>query len=241
MIHFEKVHKAFNGQQVLRGLDLDIPKGKITVILGQSGGGKTVMLKHMIGLLFPDRGRVVVNGVDIKALDDQQLNSFRKIFGMLFQGAALFDSMTVGQNVAFPIMEHKGLQYAEVLPVVKEKLRLVGLIGVEDKMPDELSGGMRKRVGLARAIALDPEILLYDEPTTGLDPVLTKAIDELITTTQKKLGITSVVISHDIPSAFRIADVIAMLHEGNIVFRGTPEEFRQTTHPLAQQFLKGGM
>ena len=173
MIEIKNLHKAFNGQQVLKGLSLAIPKGKVTVILGPSGCGKTVLLRHMIGLLKPDRGEVWVDGVNLDTLDSHALNNFRRRFGMLFQQAALFDSMNVHDNVAFPLVEHAHLQPGRIREVVREKLALVGLEGVEHKMPSELSGGMRKRVGLARAIVLEPQILLYDEPTTGLDPIMT--------------------------------------------------------------------
>ena len=240
MIEIHNLHKAFNGHKVLQGIDLKIPKGKITVIIGPSGCGKTSLLRHLIGLLTPDQGRVIVHGVDLKTLGPVQLNDFRKHFGMLFQNAALFDSMSVFENVAFPLKEHSLKSEIEIQKVVSEKLRLVGLDGIQAKMPAELSGGMRKRVGLARAIALEPEIILYDEPTTGLDPIMTEAIDSLILDMQTKLHITSVVISHDIPSAFHIGDVIAMVDSGKIVACGTPEEVRRSTHPTVKTFLEKG-
>lgn len=237
MITCEGIYKSFQSHEVLRGVDLNIPRGKLTVILGASGGGKTVLLRHMIGLGRPDRGKMIVDGVDIEKLSDRELNQFRKKFGMLFQSAALFDSMTVEENVAFPLREHSSLSEDGVLKKVKEKLELVGLQGALHKMPAELSGGMKKRVGLARAIALEPQIILYDEPTTGLDPLMTESINSLIVKTQKTLSITSVIISHDIESTFRIADFVAMLHEGKIIAQGSPEEFRKSNHPMVRKFI----
>jgi len=192
-------------QKVLDGLNLDIEDGKTTVIIGDSGGGKSVLLKHIIGLIKPDSGQVIVDDVDIASLNDRDLNEVRKKFGMLFQEAALFDSMNVMENVAFPLREHTRKKEKEIREIVKERLRAVGLTGIEDKMPSELSGGMRKRVGLARAIALHPQIVLFDEPTTGLDPVMTEAINELIVETQEKFNLTCVVISHDVQSILRWA------------------------------------
>ncbi len=238
MIELRGVHKSFNGHHVLRGIDLQIPDRKVTVILGPSGEGKSVLLKHIIGLLQPDRGRVLVDGEDLAAKSPHDLNEFRKRFGMLFQGAALFDSLTVRENVAFPLREHTRLAPEAIDQKVREKLKLVGLETAIDKKPSELSGGMRKRVGLARAIALEPRIILYDEPTTGLDPLMTDSINRLIVETQKKLGITSVIISHDIESTFQVADLVAMLHEGRIVASGTPEELRRSEHPFVKRFLE---
>ncbi|MFQ5894639.1 MAG: ABC transporter ATP-binding protein [Nitrospinota bacterium] len=238
-IVIEGLYKSFDGTRVLRGLDLKVPEGQTTAIIGRSGEGKSVLLKHMIGLLCPDRGRVLVDGEDICTLRGRELNRVRRKFGMLFQQAALFDSMTVGQNVAFPLVEHTRLSRREIERVVREKLRLVGLGGLEARMPGQLSGGQRKRVGLARAIALEPEILLYDEPTTGLDPVLADAIDRLIRRMQERLRVTSVVISHDISSAFKVAHRVAMLYEGRIIAEGTPDEIRQSHHPVVRQFLAG--
>ncbi len=239
MIRLEQVSKAFKGQIVLDHLDLEIEKGKITVIIGQSGGGKSVLLKHMIGLIRPDSGHIYVNGIDIVSLDDKKLNDIRKKFGMLFQAAALFDSMNVGENVAFPLIEHTRLPRKEIMKIAEEKLLRVGLKNVSHKMPSELSGGMRKRVGLARAIALDPEIILFDEPTTGLDPVMCDAIDRLIVETQKQTEATCVIISHDIPSTFKIANKIAMLYQGKIIEMGTPDEVRSSTNPVVQNFIEG--
>ena len=239
MIRLEQISKAFKGQVVLDHLDLEIEKGKITVIIGQSGGGKSVLLKHMIGLIRPDSGHIYVNGIDIVSLDDKKLNDIRKKFGMLFQAAALFDSMNVGENVAFPLIEHTRLPRKEIMKIAEEKLLRVGLKNVSHKMPSELSGGMRKRVGLARAIALDPEIILFDEPTTGLDPVMCDAIDRLIVETQKQTEATCVIISHDIPSTFKIANKIAMLYQGKIIEMGTPDEVRSSTNPVVQHFIEG--
>jgi phospholipid/cholesterol/gamma-HCH transport system ATP-binding protein len=241
MIKLVDLHKSFGKQTVLDGLDLDIEEGKTTVIIGRSGGGKSVLLKHMIGLLRPEQGQILIDGTDITKLNDRALNEIRKKFGMLFQEAALFDSMTVGENVAFPLREHTAMKEKEIRETVADRLRSVGLTGVEEKMPSELSGGMRKRVGLARAIAMRPQIVLFDEPTTGLDPVMTEAINRLIIDTQKNLNITCVVISHDIRSIFEIGHRIAMLYEGKIIENGTPEELRGSQNPIILQFLAGSI
>jgi phospholipid/cholesterol/gamma-HCH transport system ATP-binding protein len=241
MIKLVDVHKSFGRQKVLDGIDLDIEDGKTTVIIGGSGGGKSVLLKHIIGLLRPDSGRVLVDDVDISSLNDRKLNEIRKKFGMLFQEAALFDSMNVLENVAFPLREHTGKKNDEIRRIVAERLKAVGLPGVEEKMPSELSGGMRKRVGLARAIAMHPQIVLFDEPTTGLDPVMTEAINELIIETQKNLDLTCVVISHDVQSIFTVGHRIAMLYEGKIVEYGTSEEIRESSNPVLRQFLSGSL
>jgi len=241
MIKLVDLHKSFGKQKVLDGLDLDIEDGKTTVIIGRSGGGKSVLLKHMIGLLRPERGQILIDGTDITKLNDRALNEIRKKFGMLFQEAALFDSMTVGENVAFPLREHTTMKEKEIRETVADRLRSVGLTGVEEKMPSELSGGMRKRVGLARAIALRPQIVLFDEPTTGLDPVMTEAINRLIIDTQKNLNLTCVVISHDVRSIFEIGHRIAMLYEGKIIENGTPEELRASRNPVTLQFLAGSI
>ena len=241
MIRLVDVHKSFGRQRVLDGIDLGIQEGKTTVIIGGSGGGKSVLLKHIIGLLRPDSGQVLVDGVDIAALNDRDLNEIRKKFGMLFQEAALFDSMNVRENVAFPLREHTKKKEDEIRRIVAERLRAVGLPGVEDKMPSELSGGMRKRVGLARAIALHPQIVLFDEPTTGLDPVMTEAINELIIKTQKDFNLTCVVISHDVQSIFTVGHKIAMLYQGKIIEHGTAEEIRRSSNPVLRQFLSGSL
>jgi len=238
-IELRGLEKSFGANRVLRGLSFRIPAGKITVIIGRSGEGKSVLLKHMIGLVRPDKGQVLVDGEDITGLRDRDLNRVRGKFGMLFQGAALFDSMNVAENVAFPLREHSRLSPEEIMTRVTDRLRLVGLEGVEDRMPSELSGGMKKRVGLARALVREPEIILYDEPTTGLDPILTDSINRLIVHTQKTLGVTSVMISHDVEKALEFADRAAMLHQGCIAAEGTPEELRAMDDPLVRQFLSG--
>lgn len=240
MITIKNLKKRFGTQQVLSGLDLEIPKGKITVIIGRSGEGKSVLLKHIMGLLQPDSGEILIDQTDLFKLDEVALNNARKKFGMLFQNAALFDSMTVFENVAFPLREHSTKSEMQIKSRVLELMQLVGLKEmVVHKFPSELSGGMRKRVGLARALALSPEIILYDEPTTGLDPVMTDVIDHLILSTQKKLGVTSLVISHDIHAVYTIADKIAMLHEGKILMEGTPADFKNTTNKIVSNFLEG--
>ncbi|NTU59641.1 MAG: ABC transporter ATP-binding protein [Deltaproteobacteria bacterium] len=238
-IEFVGVHKAFRGQKVLDGVDLRIARGKTTVIIGRSGGGKSVTLKHMIGLVRPDRGKVLVDGEDIVPLSKPELLKVRRKFGMLFQEGALFDSMTVGDNVAFPLREHTKLTRGEVDAKVGEMLVRVGLPGIEGKMPSELSGGMRKRVGLARALILEPEIVLFDEPTSGLDPIMADSIDHLILDTQREYGKTYVVISHDMTATFKIAHYVAMLYEGKIIAYGTPEEIRANPDPFLVQFIRG--
>lgn len=241
MIQLLDIHKSFGKQEVLSGVDLDIEDGQTTVIIGRSGGGKSVLLKHIIGLLKPDSGQVLIDSIDLTKLNDRDLNEIRKKFGMLFQDAALFDSMTVGENVAFPLREHAKMKEEEIRQIVADRLKAVGLSGVDGKMPSQLSGGMKKRVGLARAIALRPEIVLFDEPTTGLDPVMTEAINQLIMETQKNFHLTCVVISHDIASIFRIGHKIAMLYDGKIIECGTPEEIRASTDPVMVQFLSGSI
>ncbi|MBC8200225.1 MAG: ABC transporter ATP-binding protein [Desulfobacterales bacterium] len=237
MIKLIKICKSFKGQKVLDNLDLKIEPEKITVIIGRSGGGKSVLLKHIIGLIKPDSGQVLVNGVDTAKLNDKELNEIRKVFGMLFQDAALFDSMTVGENVAFPLKEHTKLSKKEIDEIVEEKLLAVDLKNVTHKMPSELSGGMRKRVGLARAIALNPKIVLFDEPTTGLDPIMCEGIDNLVINTQRHTKATFVVISHDIRSTFKIAHKVAMLYKGKIIKIGTPEEIRLSNNPVVKRFI----
>lgn len=239
MIKLVKVCKSFKGQKVLDNLDFEIEPESITVIIGRSGGGKSVLLKHMIGLIRPDSGQVFVDGIDIAKLNDKQLNETRKKFGMLFQDAALFDSMTVGENVAFPLIEHTRLTKKNIDKIINEKLLRVGLKDITHKMPSELSGGMRKRVGLARAIALDPKIILFDEPTTGLDPIMCESVDNLIVETQRHTKATFVVISHDIKSTFKIAHRVAMLYNGKIRAEGTPKEIRSSSDPIVMQFVKG--
>jgi len=238
LIDVQDIYKSFNGFPVLKGVNLKIPEGTTTVILGGSGSGKTVLMKHIMGLFKPDRGQVIVDGQNVSIMSRQELAVFRQRMGMVFQSAALFDSMTVADNVAFPLREHNpGLSEAEIQQKVKEKLAVVDLHGVEQKFPAELSGGMRKRVGLARAIVREPKIVLYDEPTTGLDPLTTESVDEMIIHARERLTVTSVVISHDVGSAFHIADRIAMLNEGRVVEEGTPVEVRNTKEPFTRQFL----
>lgn len=238
MIRTESLHKSFGDNHVLRGISLDFPVGTTTVILGGSGSGKSVLMKHLIGLLRPDEGRVMVEGEDISSLEGEDLTRVRGKFGMVFQWAALFDSMNVLDNVAFPVREHrKDLDEKQVAQLVAEKLALFGLEGIEQKFPADLSGGMRKRVGLARAIIMDPKIVLYDEPTTGLDPITTDYVDEMIKRAKEKLKVTSVVISHDIASTFNIADYIAFLYSGEIVAYGPPEVVKNSKHEFVQQFL----
>lgn len=239
MIEITNLHKSFGSLQVLRGVNLAVNKGESMTVIGGSGSGKSVLMKHIIGLLFPDKGQVKVVGQVLNNLDDHQLNELRKKFGMLFQMAALFDSLTVWENVGFGLKQHTKLSDREIREIATEKLALVGLKNVEDKMPVDLSGGMRKRVGLARAIAMDAEIILYDEPTTGLDPITADAINDLIVDLRKKLGVTSVAITHDMHSAYKISDRIAMLYKGEIQEIGTPEEIRNTTNPIVKQFITG--
>jgi phospholipid/cholesterol/gamma-HCH transport system ATP-binding protein len=226
------------GQKVLDNLDLQIEPEKITVIIGRSGSGKSILLKHIIGLIKPDSGQVLVNGIDTAKLNDKELNEIRKVFGMLFQDAALFDSMTVGENVAFPLKEHTKLSKKEIDEIVEDKLLEVDLKNITHKMPSELSGGMRKRVGLARAIALNPKIVLFDEPTTGLDPIMCEGIDNLIINTQRHTKATFVVISHDIRSTFKIAHKVAMLYKGKIIKIGAPEEIRSSNNPVIKRFIE---
>jgi len=232
------LHKRFGEHEVLKGIDLTVDEGSTVVILGGSGSGKTVLMKHMIGLLKPDRGQVLVEGEDIVPLGAYELEVVRRKFGMVFQAAALFDSMTVFENVSFPLREHTKMTEARMREVVRQKLDIVGLQDVEGKYPADLSGGMRKRVGLARAIVLDPKIVLYDEPTTGLDPITTEYVDDMILEAKAKLGVTSVVISHDIASSFKVADKIAFLSGGHIVEQGPPAKLRDATHPALKQFLR---
>jgi phospholipid/cholesterol/gamma-HCH transport system ATP-binding protein len=239
MIEIKDVHKCFRWNSVLQGVDLTINKGETMVIIGRSGCGKSVLLKHIIGLLKPDQGMILVDGEDIVSYNDNQLNKLRQKFGMLFQAAALFDSMTVDENVGLGLREHTKMPEAEIKEKVKQTLKLVGLSGIEEKKPAELSGGMKKRVGLARAIAMDPKYVLYDEPTTGVDPIMADVINELIIHLRNTLSITSIAVTHDMVSAYKIADRIAMLYDGKIIFIGTPEETKNTDHPVVKQFIEG--
>jgi len=239
MIKLKGIHKSFGDNHVLKGLDLEVPGGESRVIIGGSGSGKSVILKHIIGILKPDKGDVIIDGVNIKTLKENGLYEIRKKFGMLFQMAALFDSMNVWENVGFSLSRHTKMKPKEIKEIAIEKLKMVGLAGVENLMPSELSGGMKKRVGLARAIAYKPEVLLYDEPTTGLDPIMADAINDLIIEMREKLSVTSVAITHDMSSAYKIADKISMLYDGLIIETGTSEEIKNTNNPVVRQFIAG--
>ena len=238
-IRIRGLYKSFGPKRVLEGIDLDVERGESLVVIGGSGSGKSVLLKHVIGLLTPDRGTVEVDGVDVHALGNREITEFRRRFGMSFQEGALFDSMTVRGNVAFPLLRQTDLPRAQIDARVDECLALVELDGIGDKLPSQLSGGMRRRVGFARAIALEPEIVLFDEPTTGLDPVTTAQIDEVIRELLDGVDSTAVTITHDMQSAFRIADRIGMLYGGKIIALAPPEEFRRSDDPRVQQFIRG--
>ncbi len=235
------VDKAFGRQMVLDHLNLEIPGGTITAIIGPSGEGKSVLLRHMIGLLRPDSGQVLVEGEDISKMRRDQLNRVREKFGMLFQNAALFDSMTVFENVAFPLEEKTRLSRSEIRDRVHESLEHVGLRDVDEKYPDQLSGGMKKRVALARALLLDPKIILFDEPTTGLDPIISKAINGLIRDTHSRFGFTAVIVTHEVPEIFDLCDNVAMLYRGKILMAGSPEDFRRSGDPVVNQFIRGDL
>ncbi len=239
MIEVRNLHKAFGDNHVLRGISLQVEDGTTFVVLGGSGSGKTVLMKHVIGLLKPDQGTVFVDGVEIPKLNGRALTEARRMFGMVFQGAALFDSMTVFENVAFPLKERqRSMKTSELRRRVVEKLKVVDLEeDVLSKYPAELSGGMKKRVALARAVVHEPTIVLYDEPTTGLDPITTAYVDDMILQAKRRLGVTSMVISHDIASAFKVADRLAVLYDGHIAAQGTPEEVRRSEHPFVQKYL----
>lgn len=239
MIQIKGLHKQFNSNPVLRGVDLQIKTGETLVIMGRSGCGKSVLLKHIIGIMEPDEGTVMIDSVDIFSLSKKELDQFRLKLGMLFQGAALFDSLSVRENVGFSLYEHTHLMPEVIRQRVKEKLNLVGLQGIEEQMPDALSGGMKKRVGLARAICNDPKIILYDEPTTGLDPIMADGINDLILQMHQKLGVTSVVVTHDLKSAYKVANRIAMLYEGKIIGMGTPKDIENSDNPVIRQFISG--
>jgi phospholipid/cholesterol/gamma-HCH transport system ATP-binding protein len=239
MVGVRSLAKSINLQEILRGVDLDVARGETLAIIGRSGGGKSVLLKNLIGLMQPDAGEIWIDGQNIIGLGERQLNSIRQKVGILFQGAALFDSMTVAENIAFPLRE-AGERDPEILrEKVREMLEVVELEGQEEKMPESLSGGMKKRVGLARSIIRRPSCVLYDEPTSGLDPVVSDSINHLITRLQQRFGMTSVVVTHDMKSAFQVANHIAYLHEGRIYFHGTPEELQSANDPLLQDFLLG--
>lgn len=239
MIEIVKVSKAFNNYKVLDKLSLSVEKGSTCVIIGRSGCGKSVLLKHIIGIMRPDSGKIVVNGKDISRLNEKELNAIRMKIGMVFQGGALFDSMSVGENVGFGLIEHDHLSRRELLERVEESLAMVDLCGIEHLSPAELSGGMKKRVALARAICIRPEIILYDEPTTGVDPITADSINELIRGLHDKLKVTSMVVTHDMKSAYRVGDKLAMLYQGVIIAEGTPEQIQKTKHPVVHQFING--
>ena len=239
MIEIHGLHKSFGSHHVLQGLNLNIRRGETLVVIGQSGSGKSILIKHMIGLIRPDRGRIIVNGVDICCLSERAMYDVRRKFGLLFQAAALFDSLTVAENVRFGLERYRDYTPEKMREIVRDSLDKVGLRDVEDLMPYELSGGMKKRVGLARAIAYGPEIMLYDEPSTGIDPIRADAINDLIIRMQQELSVTSVVITHDMTSAYKVADRIAMLYNGVIVQVGTPDDIRNSSDPIVQQFIHG--
>ena len=241
MLKIEHLKKHFGPKVVLRDINLEVGKGEVMAIIGQSGHGKSVILKNIMGLMLPDGGRIMYNG-DIISSPTKKSSDFEKVrkkFGMLFQGAALFDSMTVGENIAFPLREHTNSSDEEIGKIVADVLEMVGLQGIEKVMPSDLSGGMRSRVGLARAIAMKPEVMLYDEPTSALDPIMSDKINDLILDLRDKLDMTSVVVTHDMASAYKIADKISMISDGKIIFSGTPAEIRASRNPYIQQFIRG--
>ena len=238
-IEFHAVWKRLGRKEVLRGIDLDVSRGECLVIIGRSGTGKSVLLKHVVRLMEPDQGGVRVNGMEVASLSEKELLALRREMAMLFQGGALFDSMSVGENIGLPLREHTPMPESQIEIVVSEKLALVGLEGTETMRPSSLSGGMKKRAALARSLVLNPKIMLYDEPTTGLDPITSDVINRLIRRLQKRLGMTSIAVTHDMRSAYHIADRIAMLHEGRIHAIGTPEEIQATTDPAVRQFIEG--
>lgn len=241
IIEFKDVYKSFNGLLVHNGINLSIQDGEILSLLGSSGSGKSVLLKELIGLVMPDKGNIIVLGKTVTQMSEEALIKLREHIGMLFQGAALFDSLTVFENIAYPLREHFKLKEKEIRERVAEKLHLVGLGGIENKMPDELSGGMKKRVGLARAIATDPNIILYDEPTTGLDPITAQRINELIIDLQRKLGITTVVVTHDLHCVKTVSNRIAMLYEGKIIAIGTWNELTTSNIRVVRDFISGNI
>ena len=239
LIELRNVHKRFGRLVVLNGVTLSIEEGQSLVVIGASGSGKSVMLKHIVGLLKPDRGEVWYDGQRIDNLNEREMDGIRQQFGFLFQMGALFDSLNVEDNVGFPLVEHTRKSAAEIARIVQQRLAMVGLDGTQKKMPAELSGGQRKRVALARAIALGPRVILYDEPTTGLDPIRSDVINELILKLGRELNVTSLVVTHDMNSAFKVADRIVMLHEGKLIFDGTPTEIQQSEIPVVRRFVLG--
>lgn len=241
MIQVVGVERSFGKQQVLKGVNLQIPQGEIMAIIGRSGSGKSVMLRLLIGLLRPNRGQIIIDNTDITQLSGRQLDRIREGFGMLFQGGALFDSMTVFDNVAFPLREKTNLDDEQIDSQVQKMLESVGLGEVGYKFSAELSGGMKKRTALARALITSPSIILFDEPTTGLDPILVHAIHQLIQDTHRDFGYTAVLVSHEIPEVFDIATRVAVLHEGQIIEEGTPEQILKSSNPVIQQFIAGSL
>ena len=239
MIEIIDVYKNFNSKKVLNGVNLKINKGETKVIIGRSGCGKSVLLKHIVGVLRPDRGRITVDGQDISKVSSAALNSLRMRMAMVFQGGALFDSLNVGENVGFTLYEYSKFSPKEIEEQVEESLANVELHGIQKLMPSELSGGMKKRVAIARALCAKPEIILYDEPTTGVDPITADSINELIRSLHDKFKVTSIVVTHDMKSAYRIADNMAMIYQGKIIAEGTPEEIQKTRHPVVYQFING--
>lgn len=239
MIKLKNVTAEYDGKRILDNVNLEVTAGEIMVIIGPSGSGKSTLLRLIVGLQKPVNGEILVNGQNICPMNEEQLNKTRLNMGMVFQYSALFDSMSVGENIAFGLRQHTNMSEDEITRTVRRKLRMVGLLGQEDVMPNELSGGMKKRVSLARAIACNPKIVLYDEPTAGLDPVMSGTIDRLIASTRRMLGVTSVVVTHDMTSAFNIADRIAMIHEGRIAEVGTAEQIKQSQNLIVQRFIQG--
>lgn len=236
MIEIIGLEKSFNGQKVLSGINLTIQDKEVIAIIGESGGGKSVLLKHFIGLMKPDKGKVLVDGVDIVKAGKRELDKIREKFGIVFQGSALFDSMTVYENVAFPLNEKTKLGRDEIHERVIRALGDVGLKGIDEKYPSEISGGMKRRVALARALIIEPDTIFFDEPTTGLDPIILNSIHRLIIKTHEKYGFTGIIISHEIPEIFDVADKVAMLYQGSIIAQGTPDEIRSNTNPVVRQF-----
>jgi len=239
MIEIKELTRSFNTHKVLDSLNLTIEKGTTCVIIGRSGCGKSVLLKHIVRVLMPEKGKIYIDGADLDMLNEKELDNLRLRIGLVFQGGALFDSLTVGENVGFGLIEHTKISHKELLEKIEEALSLVGLSGIVNLRPAELSGGMKKRVALARAICIKPDIILYDEPTTGVDPITADSINELIKTLHDKLKVTSVVVTHDMKSAYKVADRIAMLYQGKIIAEGTPEEIQNTQHPVVHQFING--